>query len=342
MMSYSAGKGRRGAASAVAAVMILPLLLALLLAAVAFFSGFLPFYEYAYERHGIYEATGMSRESLGNVTRELIGYIQGKPADLHINETVHGQVRQVFNEREIGHMVDVLALFNLMRLALWACAGAAAALLLLALLIAPKGARGYSVARGMLCALVPLSLLLVAGAAYVIFDFNNAFLHFHYIFFAGDAEMKWILDPSTDIMIQIVPEGFFIDIAVAIFASFIAALMILLIISATVFLKKRKALAGIDQDEPSHLDMPEMEFYVEEDYGENILALEPEDESAPLQRPTAEEIFENMGIKDDSQVPGSVKELIDNTKREYERRKRRLPPEEIATTQEIMDRLKNL
>jgi integral membrane protein (TIGR01906 family) len=338
MMSYSAGKGRRGAASAVAAVMILPLLLALLLSAVAFFSGFLPFYEYAYEKHGIYEATGMSRESLGNVTRELISYIQGGPGDLRIHEEVHGQMRQVFNEKEIGHMVDVLALFNMMRLAIWICAGAFAALFLLALLLAPKGAKGYSISRGMLCALVPLSLLLVAGTAYVIFDFNNAFLQFHYIFFAGDADMKWVLDPSTDIMIQMVPEGFFVDIAVGIFASFIAAMLALLIISAAVFLKKRKAVAGVYDEELSILDMPEMEFYQEEIFA----PFEPEDEDAPVERPTAEEIFENMGIKDDSQVPSSVKELIDDTKREYERRKRRLPPEEGVTTQEIMDRLKNL
>ncbi|MGI5899306.1 MAG: TIGR01906 family membrane protein [Christensenellales bacterium] len=340
MILNSAGKGRRGVASAAAAVMVLPLLLALLLASVAFFSGFLPFYEYAYEKHGIYEATGMSRESLRNVTGELISYIQGGTGDLYINETVHGQVRQVFNEKEIGHMVDVLALFNLLRLVLWICAGAVVALILLALLIAPKGAKGYSISRGVLCTLVPFALLLVAGAAYVMFDFNNAFLQFHYLFFAGDAQMKWVLNPATDIMIQIVPEGFFVDIAVAIFASFIAAMLILLVVSAAVFLKKRKVLV-VGYEELSPQDMPELEFHQDYEEEMSVPVLEPEDGNEPPQRPTADEIFESMGIRDDSQVPDSVRELIEETKREYERRKHRLPPDEGITTREIMDRLKN-
>ena len=41
-------------------------------------------------------------------------------------------------------------------------------------------------------------------------DFTKYFILFHHIFFTNDL---WILDPATDMLINIVPEGFFMDTA---------------------------------------------------------------------------------------------------------------------------------
>ena len=41
-------------------------------------------------------------------------------------------------------------------------------------------------------------------------DFSKYFIVFHKIFFNNDL---WVLDPRTDMLINIVPEGFFFDTA---------------------------------------------------------------------------------------------------------------------------------
>lgn len=47
--------------------------------------------------------------------------------------------------------------------------------------------------------------LIAALAAIISTDFTKYFIMFHHIFFSNDL---WILDPSTDMLINIVPEGF--------------------------------------------------------------------------------------------------------------------------------------
>lgn len=67
--------------------------------------------------------------------------------------------------------------------------------------------------------LIPKSLCIGTGAVFAVAlaligiistDFSKYFVVFHKIFFSNDL---WILDPRTDMLINIVPEGFFFDTA---------------------------------------------------------------------------------------------------------------------------------
>ena len=58
------------------------------------------------------ESIPMSEEDLEKTTDVLLGYLQGKYETLEVTAEVAGQERQVFNEREIAHMVDVKALYE--------------------------------------------------------------------------------------------------------------------------------------------------------------------------------------------------------------------------------------
>ena len=42
-------------------------------------------------------------------------------------------------------------------------------------------------------------------------DFHKAFTQFHHVFFTNDL---WLLDPKTDLLINILPQGFFMDFAI--------------------------------------------------------------------------------------------------------------------------------
>ena len=55
-------------------------------------------------------------------------------------------------------------------------------------------------------------------------DFNKYFVLFHEIFFDNDL---WLLDPDTDLMIRMLPEGFFFDMVIRIGVIFIGSLLLL-------------------------------------------------------------------------------------------------------------------
>ena len=79
-----------------------------------------------------------------------------------------------------------------------------------------------------------LLLVIIALLAYI--DFNKYFTYFHLIFFSNDL---WILNPETDLMIQMLPEDFFIGIAIKIMIYYLLYLMMVQLISY-LYMKKGK------------------------------------------------------------------------------------------------------
>lgn len=53
----------------------------------------------------------MTMEDLLDVTDEMMDYLKGDRADLHVTTTMGGENREFFNDREIAHMEDVRDLF---------------------------------------------------------------------------------------------------------------------------------------------------------------------------------------------------------------------------------------
>ena len=95
----------------------------------------------------------------------------------------------------------------------------------------------------MLKSTVPGSLCLGTGiffaAALVIVgivasDFSKYFIVFHHIFFDNDL---WILNPATDMLINIVPEPFFMDTAFRIALTF--GIMVIVFFGLSFFLWKK-------------------------------------------------------------------------------------------------------
>ena len=55
-------------------------------------------------------------------------------------------------------------------------------------------------------------------------DFNKYFTHFHEIFFNNDL---WLLNPETDVLIQMLPLEFFTNISVAVVGTFLGIMSII-------------------------------------------------------------------------------------------------------------------
>ena len=59
---------------------------------------------------------------------------------------------------------------------------------------------------------------------WAVVDFTGVFYKFHALFFSN---YEWILDPEVSRLINMVPEGFFVDIAIRIVVIFIMLILIM-------------------------------------------------------------------------------------------------------------------
>lgn len=181
----------------------------------------------------------MTMEDLLTVTDEMMAYLRGNREDLHVFTTMGGQNVEFFNSREIAHMEDVRDLFIgglwLRRIGLAFTAGYA---LTLGLWCKKNQER-----KTLLKTVIPGSLCLGTGlffaaaltiAAFVASNFSKYFIVFHHIFFDNDL---WILNPATDMLINIVPEPFFMDTALRIAVTF--AVMVIVFLGICFFVWRR-------------------------------------------------------------------------------------------------------
>ncbi|MFY9278572.1 MAG: TIGR01906 family membrane protein [Caldicoprobacterales bacterium] len=194
------------------------------------------FYDREYKKLDISQSTGMSQQHLLNTTKELLNYLKDKRDDLNISAIVHGKERLVFNQREIDHMVDVKELFTLGFRLRWISFGFFGLIVVLLLWLKGKAAlRTLSISY--LTVLAIFAVLFIVLLILMSMDFTAVWNGFHYIAFSNDL---WILDPETDILIQMVPEPFFYDTVIRILSIFGTALAVLAILSIIMLLKSAR------------------------------------------------------------------------------------------------------
>lgn len=166
------------------------------------------YYEKEYEKYQVLDRVHMEMDDLLDVTDEMMAFLRGKRADLHVPTIVDGQPREFFSAREIAHMEDVRGLFLAAIAIRRGCLAFLAAAIIL--LVVVKADIRRMLPR-MICAGTVLFFAVLAVLAGIIStDFSKYFIVFHHIFFNNDL---WMLDPRTDLLINIVPEPFFMDTA---------------------------------------------------------------------------------------------------------------------------------
>lgn len=179
------------------------------------------FYEREYAKYNVTESLDMEMEDVMDVTEKMMDYLIGRRPELSVITDVDGQTQDFFNEQDRLHMADVKNLFLGGLTLRWVLLAAAA--VLIALLVLLKGdwrriiPRAYFIALGIFLAVTVLLGALFAS------DFTKYFTIFHEIFFTNDL---WLFDPSTDLMIRMLPEGFFYDMVMRIGLYFLGGLAI--------------------------------------------------------------------------------------------------------------------
>ena len=165
-------------------------------------------YRYGFARYGVSETTGLSGAELDKAARGLIDYFNNSDAEISVTVIKDGQPFTLFNEREVGHLVDVKALFRFVYKCLLISFIYVLVFALVSLFLWKDKrllATGLVWGSGL-----SILLMVILGLAALV-DFRWLFWQFHLLSFTNDL---WLLDPSTDYLIMLFPEGFWFDAAI--------------------------------------------------------------------------------------------------------------------------------
>ena len=183
-------------------------------------------YEKEYNKYGVLDGLEMEMSDVMHVTEEMMAYLRGNRKDLVVDTVVDGKEQEFFNEREKAHMVDVK---NLFIDGLWLRRGGILVLgFAFAVLFATKVEWKSILPKLFLIGMGSFIGVTAVAGVFIVSDFNKYFTVFHELFFKNDL---WLLDPDTDLLIRMLPEGFFLDMAIRIGSIFLILMVLLLVIS---------------------------------------------------------------------------------------------------------------
>ena len=164
-------------------------------------------YEYSFERYNAEATTGVTRSDLDYAARDLIRYFNDDRPTIRTLVTQNGQLVPLYTERETAHLHDVKNLFG----TVFAVQEASLAFVLVyvvGVFVWAREAPFRMLARAVLGASLLSLALLVAASVGAVVGFDSLWAKFHVLAFTNDL---WQLDPNTDHLIQMFPQGFWFD-----------------------------------------------------------------------------------------------------------------------------------
>lgn len=178
------------------------------------------YFEKEYAKYQVTEAISIEMEDLLTVTDEMMDYLKGDREDLEIYTKIGNTEREFFNAKEKKHMQDVQKLFlDAQKIRF---SSVLLVILVSGCLLYLK--KGRCLLKGIQGGILGFMTLIGILAGLMAYNFNRYFTLFHLLLFNND---DWILNPNTDLLINIVPEGFFRDTAFWIAGLFIAGALLI-------------------------------------------------------------------------------------------------------------------
>jgi len=207
---------------------------------------FMPFFRWHYNRADartgldIAETIGISHEDLMYVTVELLDYMRGRRDTLEgitadaPGRRVYGQ--NFFTDLEIRHMIDVRVLYDRLFIVRNVAFFLLVALILGLILMKDKPL--YVLSKCSREVVAGFLVITVISTGVIAIDFDRSWTIFHLIFFDND---YWLLTPFVDLMINMVPLHFFLNISIFI-GGLIAFASIVIIVASTLYLRGQRPL----------------------------------------------------------------------------------------------------
>ena len=165
-------------------------------------------YTNGFEEYNVSRVTGLSEAELEKAAAGLIGYFNSDEEYISLTVIKDGEEFELFNEREVGHLKDVK---ELIRLNFRILVGTAIYVGIYAGMCLFWRRKKYwrNLARSVVIGTsIALGLIVAMGLGTMVLDFDQLFLRFHFLAFTNDL---WMLNPATDYLIMLFPEGFWFD-----------------------------------------------------------------------------------------------------------------------------------
>lgn len=168
------------------------------------------FYTSGFTKQNVSATTGLDKEQLAQVAKGFISYWNSSEQRINIEVVRNGVTVPLFNENEIGHLIDVKTLFQFDYKAMFITGAYALGYILFSFFRRKRdNLRGLakSVAWGSgltLAFMVALGAVALLGAN----AFENFWWTFHTVIFTHG---NWEFDPTKDYLVMLVPEGFWYD-----------------------------------------------------------------------------------------------------------------------------------
>ena len=174
---------------------------------VCFHSGF---YEREYENSDRAEALGVSDEDLMASTDALLDYLRGEREDIVVDIILRGNEREAFNNKEKMHMEDVKKLYDHVMLARTGCLLVLIGCFIYLAVKLKQNVLEFVAERFLKTAVCFVTAVVFLGF-YALVDFTGFWTSFHRLFFRNEL---WLLDPTTDFMINMFPEQLFFHLII--------------------------------------------------------------------------------------------------------------------------------
>ena len=181
------------------------------------------FYENQYVKNTTNVQIGITIEDLNTVTDNLLNYLTGQRENLNMKANIQGVEREVFDEQEKLHMIDVKELFlsviNVFIILL--------VFDIISLIILYRNNPIKSYFKQYKNTLLISSIACLTLGVVFYFNFNWFWTNFHHVFFSNDL---WILDPNISVMINMFPIEFFLSMCITILIKFAIMAIIVFIL----------------------------------------------------------------------------------------------------------------
>ena len=235
----------RGAALVVL-VLAVPVFLIATNARIVIYSGWL--YNVGFDKYAIAAETGIDKPQLMRVAGEIKDYFSNDEPSLTTRVVMQRSDRPLYNERELLHMADVKAVIKsllfLQRLSLTVLLGVGTGTLMA--LGNRRGLRFVGTAA-LWGSVGTVGLIALAGLGSLL-NFESLFIFFHQLVFTNDL---WLLDPRTDYLLMMFPEGFFLDATLCIAGLSLAQAILAGTVAGGYLWRARQAVAASERSQPA-------------------------------------------------------------------------------------------
>lgn len=208
----------------------LSIVLAVLSVSISFNSNDSEYFHKFQIEHNITKATGKGQAELDKISEDIILYLEA--GEDHI-------LTKHFNKREVSHMKDVFSLYELNRNITKASLGFVIASILFGIWLKKTcGLNLGALNKRSIIYIICIIILALIFTGMIAMGFDGYFTRFHEIFFDNDL---WLMDPDTDLMIQMLPIEFFMGMAEKIFVWFAISLFVILGMMIVIAYKLKEA-----------------------------------------------------------------------------------------------------